>query len=211
MTSFSEETQQQASAFDHIGENYEAIFGQNDTQISAVQWLIERLPAGAKVLDAGCGTGVPTAKMLVEAGFDVLGVDISTEMLAIAKRQVPNGRFELMDFANPTFAPNTTFQAITAFFSLLMLRKTAVAATLAKFASYLPQGGYMVLSMVAGAGDYFEIPFLGQPLHVSAYGQEEFTTVLQNAGFQVLDIQTRTYTPAEGAPPETQLFYFCQR
>lgn len=45
-----------------------------------------------RVVDAGCGAGVLTAA-LIEAGFDVTGVDNSADLLAIAGAHVPQARF----------------------------------------------------------------------------------------------------------------------
>jgi SAM-dependent methyltransferase len=44
------------------------------------------------IVDLGCGSGI-WARELVDAGYDVLGVDISPAMLAIAAERVPEGRF----------------------------------------------------------------------------------------------------------------------
>jgi trans-aconitate methyltransferase len=53
-----------------------------------------RLPAGARVLDLGCGTGRPIAMRLAARGFAVHGVDRSVELLAEAGRNVPGATFE---------------------------------------------------------------------------------------------------------------------
>jgi SAM-dependent methyltransferase len=45
-----------------------------------------------KVVDAGCGAG-PLTLALVEAGFEVTGIDSSAELLAIARAAVPRARF----------------------------------------------------------------------------------------------------------------------
>jgi SAM-dependent methyltransferase len=45
------------------------------------------------VVDLACGTGI-TAELLTEAGYDVLGVDISAEQLEIARRRAPRASFE---------------------------------------------------------------------------------------------------------------------
>lgn len=45
-----------------------------------------------RVMDAGCGAG-PLAKALVDAGFEVTGVDTSAELLEIARANVPKARF----------------------------------------------------------------------------------------------------------------------
>ncbi len=45
------------------------------------------------IVDLGCGSGLSTLK-LVESGYSVLGVDISGDMLEIAKKRVPNAQFQ---------------------------------------------------------------------------------------------------------------------
>lgn len=206
---FSPETQHQAAVFDHIGEQYQTVFGSNPTQVSAVEWLAQRLPAGGRILDAGCGTGIPTARMLVDAGHHVLGIDIAQEMIRIARQQVPQATFEQIDITNATFEP-ASFHAITAFFSLLMLRRTAIEATLRRFTTWLRPPGYLLLAMVEGDFDYFEVPFLGQTLHVSAYPRHELQALLQAHAWNVLEYQAVEFQPSDSASPETQLFFFCR-
>jgi SAM-dependent methyltransferase len=55
------------------------------------------------VVDLACGTGI-TAKLLNDAGYDVLGVDLSPDALTIARERAPSARFEegsLHDFEPP--------------------------------------------------------------------------------------------------------------
>src|SRR5262245_15772290 len=49
---------------------------------------------GGVVFDLGCGSGL-WARALVDAGFDVVGVDLSSAMIAIARKRVPEARFEV--------------------------------------------------------------------------------------------------------------------
>lgn len=44
------------------------------------------------VVELGCGSGILAAR-LVQAGYDVLGVDVSSEMLRLARRAAPKARF----------------------------------------------------------------------------------------------------------------------
>src|SRR5437867_4220617 len=44
------------------------------------------------VVDLGCGSGI-WARALGNAGYDVLGVDQSADMLAIARQRAPNAEF----------------------------------------------------------------------------------------------------------------------
>src|ERR1700733_1918620 len=51
--------------------------------------LMSLLPAGATVLELGCGAGVPCTQTLVANGFDVTGNDISAAQIELAKQHVP--------------------------------------------------------------------------------------------------------------------------
>src|SRR5262245_50867094 len=46
------------------------------------------------VLDLGCGSGI-LAERVAAGGFEVLGIDLSAALLALARRRVPGGRFRV--------------------------------------------------------------------------------------------------------------------
>src|SRR5881397_2595265 len=52
--------------------------------------LVVRLPPRARVLDAGCGAGVPIARQLATRA-NVVGVDFADVQLGLARRHVPTG------------------------------------------------------------------------------------------------------------------------
>ena len=56
-------------------------------------------PPGARVLDAGCGTG-RVAIRLAEQGFQVAGLDVDDSMLAVAREQAPALTWLLGDLAD---------------------------------------------------------------------------------------------------------------
>jgi SAM-dependent methyltransferase len=47
-----------------------------------------------RVLDIGCGAG-PLTRALIDAGFDVIGIDISPEMIALARLVAPEAEFHV--------------------------------------------------------------------------------------------------------------------
>jgi 2-polyprenyl-3-methyl-5-hydroxy-6-metoxy-1,4-benzoquinol methylase len=56
--------------------------------------LIEGLPAsGGRVLDLGCGAGIPVACDLTALGHAVVGVDGSAQQVVRARRDVPSAVF----------------------------------------------------------------------------------------------------------------------
>src|SRR5438045_842331 len=85
----SERQASQALAFDQLVQRYGTAYSDKPEQVRAGRWLVERLRPGARVLDVGCGTGVPTARQLVDAGIHVVGIDISPGMVSAASATVP--------------------------------------------------------------------------------------------------------------------------
>jgi SAM-dependent methyltransferase len=201
----------QASAFDRIGERYDLAFPHKEGQVEAGDWLAGCLPAGSRVLDVGCGTGTPTARRLVDAGLRVTGIDISPGMLAIAERDVPEADFRLLDVLDAGDSLGE-FSGIVAFFSLLMLPRTDIPRALRRLRGLLRPGGHLALGMVEADLDDVPIHFLGSSVRVSGYVRDELRTLVEEAGFEVLDLRHLSYAPASTElPPEVQLFVYCRR
>ncbi|WP_229074586.1 class I SAM-dependent methyltransferase [Actinoplanes sp. DH11] len=194
--------------FDQLAEKYQGEHSHNPFQAALTERISDLLPAGSSVLDLGCGTGVPTAKTLTDSGHRVVGVDISAGMLTAARSQVPAAEFVQGDFAELP-ADFGSFQAVTAFFSLLMLSKARIETTLRKVAGWLTPGGYVAIGMVNFDADSVPVEFLGMPVRVSGYPQPDLTALLERTGFTVLSIETVDFTPA-GGPPESQIFALAQ-
>jgi SAM-dependent methyltransferase len=83
-----------------VGLAYDAIAADYDAQVSGDDWMRQVLHAhyarafcaGQRVLDIGCGTGI-YAVFLAGLGVQVLGLDGSVEMIALAREKVGAGGF----------------------------------------------------------------------------------------------------------------------
>src|SRR6516165_9060395 len=73
-------------AFDSQAPKFERAPVQSDPV--AIERLVReaRLPSGGLVLDAGCGPGL-VAFAILDAGFRLVGVDLSAEMIARAQKR----------------------------------------------------------------------------------------------------------------------------
>lgn len=201
----------QAEAFNRIGGRYDEAFPHKEGQVAAGEWMIKQLKPGSRVLDVGCGTGAPTAQQFADAGCEVTGVDISPVMLELARKNVPTGTFLERDVLELDGSLGV-FDAVTAFFSLLMLPRAEIEQALRRIHSVLAPGGLFSLSMVEIDLDDVPFQFLGAPVRVTGYLRDELREVIEAAGFSVLSENHLSYAPATTqAPPEIQLFVNCRR
>jgi SAM-dependent methyltransferase len=129
------------------------------------------LPPGARVLDAGCGTG-RVAIRLTQLGFDCVGVDLDASMLAEARRAAPDLPWVHADLATLDLRRTGGVQPVD--FDLVVAAGNVVpllaagteAVAVARLAAHLRPGGLLV----AGFGlDAAHLPLSSAPVDLPAY------------------------------------------
>ncbi|KAB8292437.1 hypothetical protein EYC80_008161 [Monilinia laxa] len=179
--------------FDALNIEYEKAYRNNPFKIAAVKKAISLLDPASKVLDVGCGTGVPVSELLSEAGLEVIGFDIAPRMVELAQQRA-KGTFSVSDMVE--FKVEDTFSAVFMIFAHLQLSYAAVHAAVYKYVSALKPGGIFVFGQMPSdtyvkdednssydetrtyVEDY-NAPFMGEPLPtfmMSAQGQRNFLT-----------------------------------
>ena len=108
-------------------------------------WLRRFTPAledGARVLDLGCGNGVPVARELAQR-FVVTGLDLSPVQIERARGLVPSAHFVCDDMTTASFAPGS-FDAVVAFFSIINVPLEEQPALIERIAGWLTPGGKLL-------------------------------------------------------------------
>jgi cyclopropane fatty-acyl-phospholipid synthase-like methyltransferase len=147
--------------------------------------LIEGLAPGERVLDLGCGAGLPIAARLSDAGLRVVGVDSSIEMLRLARRNVPAAVLVLADMTQVELAARS-FAAIVAWDSLFHVDRRHHRDMYGRFARWLRPGG-RVLFTSGGTGDEgFTSKMFDEEFSYSGYTPDDVATYLRAAGLLIL-------------------------
>ena len=73
--------------------------------------LVSRGLTEGTVTDLGCGSGI-LARVMSDLGYDVLGVDISPDMLALAEQNAPRARFRKESLVDADVPPSVAVTAI---------------------------------------------------------------------------------------------------
>jgi len=73
-------------------------------------FLLNQIPRSARVLEIGAGTGLQTRSLLA-AIDDVTAIDISPDLIEVAKHRAPRANYQVMDAHAPQF-PAGSFDAI---------------------------------------------------------------------------------------------------
>ena len=172
--------------YDAIAERYLAWSRDSAPRRHYLEKLLAQLENGERVLELGCGAGLPATKALSERAA-VTGVDLSPKQIALAKANVPTAEFLCAEITALDFAPGT-FDAVAAFYAVTHIPREEHAALFARIAQWLKPGGIFVATLGAvDLEDCFEEDWLGAPNFFSHYGADTNLALLKAAGFEILE------------------------
>lgn len=182
-----------AAAYDSIAEKYAASDDQMPPALIArCRDFLSSLKSSARILDAGCGAGRDMAWMESQ-GFHVIGIDLSTGMLAQA-RKIVKGELIHMDFSHLTF-PASSFDAIWCNASLLHIPKSQMSDTLTQMHNLLIPGGHLYLGLQEGEGEQWQVTRFGVERFFARYSPPEIEAILSQTGFAIQHFHHDTTGP----------------
>jgi 2-polyprenyl-3-methyl-5-hydroxy-6-metoxy-1,4-benzoquinol methylase len=171
--------------YNAIANRYLAERTRDSEDVRLLDDFIERLPINGKVLDAGCGAGIPISQMLSEH-FDVTGVDFSETQVELAKQHVPRANFICRDMTKLDF-PENTFDGICSYYAIIHIPREEHQALLINFHRMLQPEGFALLCLGAEhLIDDIDENYLGTRMYWSHYDTETYLNMLKDCGFSIL-------------------------
>ncbi|MFH0752072.1 MAG: class I SAM-dependent methyltransferase [archaeon] len=158
-----------------------------DLRPEGLEKFLDYLKPCSYVLDLGCGAG-RDARRFLDKGHRVVGIDLSSGLLGIARRDVPEAEFKLMDITNLEFAPDT-FDGICALASMVHVPKSCMFSALRGCYRILSDKGIMYVSVKRGDGESMtpDARYGGVQKFWSFFQQDEIEGLLHATGFEVVD------------------------
>ncbi len=177
------------ASYDRVAEEYAARFfdelAHKPLDRALLDCFAEQVRELGPVAELGCGPG-QIARYLRERGVSILGIDLSAEMVALARRLTPEitfrqGTMLALDVEDGAWG------GIVAFYSIIHLPPDDLPQALAEFHRALRPGGLVLLSFHVGDERVHADEFLGKPVAIDAYFYQPETIEghLRAAGFTI--------------------------
>lgn len=156
--------------------------------LGILQHFIESVPDGdLPVLDAGCGAGRMLRHLSSRGVSDLIGVDLSPQMIAHARTSNPRVSLEVADLrALPL--PDASVKGILCWYAAIHSPTADVALMLHEAARVLGAGGSILLGFQAGTGERVIERAYGHDVSLRRHLHEVDTIValLGDAGFDII-------------------------
>lgn len=170
---------------------YDAIFDWYVTERSSViglpevEELTRSLPTGARVLDLGCGTGVPIAQFLIDSGFEVFGIDSSSKMIASFRGRFPTAHASCEPVEESDFF-GVLFDAVISWGVMFHLEPTNQKIVIEKVGRALKDGGRFLFTSGEREGTVDGV-MNGVTFRYFSLGVDSYEKVLNENGLDLLD------------------------
>ena len=168
------------------------------------------VPGKPRILELGCGPGNVTR--LLKARFpeaQITGIDLAPKMIEIARKQLPEVDFRVMDVRDILSLPDT-FDAVMCSFCLPFLSKAGAFDLITKCAEKLNPGGVLYVSTMEG--DESDAGFeptsfsAGSEIYFNYHSQQDLKHAFAASGFEIVHFKLQDYPEPDGRKTVDMIF-----
>ena len=177
--------------YNAIAEDYLAWIQQRPTgHHIKLQQILSHLDSSSKVLELGCGAGLPVTKALTQHVAEVTANDYSEEQIALARTNAPLAKFIHGDMTQLEF-PSSTFDAVVAFYSFFHVPREKHEALIKDIHGWLRKDGLLLFTYSSHAEEGIYPMFLGAKMYFSSFSTEQIIEIVKSCSFAILEQEVR--------------------
>jgi cyclopropane fatty-acyl-phospholipid synthase-like methyltransferase len=190
-----------ARGYDRVADAYAGLEGAAEwPRLRRLRDLLHRLPAHSRVLDLGCGSGIPALREIVAGGHSAVGVDVSSEQIRRARANVPEAEL-IHASALDVDLPPGTFDAVVCFYAIDHLPRERHGDLLVSIHQWLRAGGWLLLTFETNDQPGVVGEWLGEPMFFSHYDPATSQELVRAAGFELVSAEEEPQLEGEREVP----------
>jgi 2-polyprenyl-3-methyl-5-hydroxy-6-metoxy-1,4-benzoquinol methylase len=191
--------------FDKLVEKYSSSYGANPEYNYFLEELMTVVRKG-KILDLGCGDGMPISKHLFDHGYDIVGVDVSKKMITAAKKNVPKAEF-IHEDAGKIELEQQSYDGVVALFVLNHFPKKELEKLMIKVSKAVKEDGGILVGAIEGDFEG-ETSILGEKIYLREMKEEELRELLKD--FHVVMVEKREFA-LSGETAQNQMYIIAKK
>lgn len=169
-----------SNGYDEVAEDFIALRSQT-TGVSSVRSWSASFHPGDRILDIGCGSGLPLTALLIERGLNVSAIDASPKMVAEFERNFPDIEIACEAVESSVFF-NRQYDGILAVELIFLLPPDAQRRILPRIAKALNSGGRLLFSAPKETGNWTDVLTKREPYSL---GETEYHQLLTASGLNI--------------------------
>lgn len=183
-------------SYNAIADKYSSEYDTIYSMQKELDTFISFLNPNATILDLGCGHG-RDLEYFLEKGFDVIGIDNSSELLGIAKKRVPSSKFIEMDIRDID-SIDLKFDGIWANAILHHLHIEDIEKVCIDISNRLNPSGILFLSVKSRIPSHWDSKYPKHPRYFIHLDKLFLKKTLEVAFFQIISIEEITEKVSNG-------------
>jgi len=202
--------------FDEFAEEYASRFDNISGYLEHLTYFCELIKADQpNILELACGPGNVTSFLKNRFSESrILGVDLAPKMIEIARTQLPDVDFRVMDVRDIS-ALDGTFDAVMCSFCLPFLSKDDAAKLIADCAACLVSGGVLYVSTMEGNEEragFETTSFSGDAeIYFNYHRQTNLEDAFVQSGFEIRQVKFQDYIEPDGSATTDMIFIAVKR
>lgn len=199
--------------YDHVADEYVREFRDELDGKPSDRLLLERfakeVPEGQRVCDLGCGPGQVGA-FVARSGVDVLGIDLSPEMVRVGRETYPALDFRVGDMLDLDL-PEASLGGIVAFYSIIHIARDRIDRAFAEMFRVLTGSGKLLIAFHQGEGTLESGEWFGKPVtyRCNLFEPRDITASMERAGFLLEEVVQRS--PYEDEYPSERVYILAMK